>query len=169
MPRTTHRELITQKYVIHTILRDQISPPDDADEATRQLQMDLAILDAIKNTRYLRARDPVPKSGNLHLAWNYAQSPAHDERYLNMMRVSPTVFDVILDLIKDHPAFFNNSNVPQKPVEQQLAATLFRMGRYGNGASVEDVARVCGSSEGDVVNATRRCFDAIESLHDIFI
>jgi hypothetical protein len=43
------------------------------------------------------------------------------------------------------------------------------MGRFGNGASLEDVARVSGSSEGAVVNYTNRCFKAIEDLHDLFV
>jgi len=86
-----------------------------------------------------------------------------------MLRVSPGVFQVLLNLIEEHSIFQNNSNNPQKPVEVQLATTLYRMGRYGNGASLEDVARICGGSEGDVKNATRWCFDAIESLHDLFI
>ncbi|KAI0041849.1 hypothetical protein FA95DRAFT_1584608 [Auriscalpium vulgare] len=38
------------------------------------------------------------------------------------------------------------------------------MGRYGNGASVMDVARDAGVSEGSVVNFTTRCFTAIESM-----
>jgi len=65
--------------------------------------------------------------------------------------------------------FANNSNNAQTPVEQQLAVTLFRMGRYGNGASLEDIARQGGCSEGSVENYTNRCFDVIESLHDLFV
>ncbi|KAG6880686.1 hypothetical protein C0992_003027, partial [Termitomyces sp. T32_za158] len=65
-----------------------------------------------------------------------------------MLRVSPIVFDTILTLIQDHPVFANNSNVPQASVEEQLAVTLYQMGRYGNAASVEDVARIAGISEG---------------------
>ena len=86
-----------------------------------------------------------------------------------MFWVSLGLFQVLLHLIEEHPVFWNNSNIPQKPVEVQLETTLYCMGRYGNGASLEDVARICGSSEGDVKNATCRCFDAIESLHDLFV
>lgn len=79
------------------------------------------------------------------------------------------VFDVILDVIKDHEVFTNNSNVPQTPVDQQLAVALYRLGRYGNAASLEDVAWVAGCSEGSVENFTNRVFTAIESLHDTFV
>jgi len=75
----------------------------------------------------------------------------------------------ILDLIEDHPVFRNDTNLGQTPVEQQLAVTLFRMGRYGNGASVEDIARAAGCSEGSVENYTNRCFEAILSLHGQFV
>jgi hypothetical protein len=86
-----------------------------------------------------------------------------------MLRVSPLVFLTILDLIEDHPVFRNDTNLGQTPVEQQLAVTLFRMGRYGNGASVEDIARAAGCSEGSVENYTNRCFEAILSLHGQFV
>lgn len=109
------------------------------------------------------------KLGNLGLAWEYAQSPADHKRFVNMVRVSPQVFDVISALIEDHPTFQNNSNSPQTDIRTQLAVTLFRMGRYGNGACLEDIARQAGHSEGSVENFTSRCFDAIESLHDVFV
>jgi hypothetical protein len=57
----------------------------------------------------------------------------------------------------------------QTPVAQQLAITLYRMGRFGNAASLEDLARVGGCSEGSVENYTERCFEAIEALHDVFV
>ncbi|KAJ6616864.1 hypothetical protein B0H10DRAFT_1798595 [Mycena sp. CBHHK59/15] len=56
-----------------------------------------------------------------------------------MLRVSPMVFAVILELIQDHTIFTNNSNVPQTPVDVQLAVTLYRLGHYGNAASLEDI------------------------------
>jgi hypothetical protein len=86
-----------------------------------------------------------------------------------MLRVSPHVFDTVLSLIEHHPAFRNNSHYPQTPVEIQLSVTLYRMGRYGNGASVQDIARVAGCSEGSVENYTNRCFNAIEDLQEVFI
>ena len=43
------------------------------------------------------------------------------------------------------------------------------MGCYGNGASLEDISQIAGISEGSVELFTERCFEAIESLHDIFV
>ncbi|KAJ8582016.1 hypothetical protein M405DRAFT_687472, partial [Rhizopogon salebrosus TDB-379] len=111
------------------------------------LNMDINCLLAIQQARYLQSRTPVLKSGNLHLAWEWAQSPADHHRFVNMLRVSPEVFQVILGLIEDHPVFHNESNQAQESVEVQLGVTLYRMGRYGNGASLEDIARTAGCSE----------------------
>lgn len=86
-----------------------------------------------------------------------------------MLWISPTVFNNLLSLIENHPIFKSENNHGQAAVELQLAVTLYRMGRYGNGASVEDVARMAGCSEGSVENYTRRCFTAILSLHDQFV
>ncbi|KIM50092.1 hypothetical protein SCLCIDRAFT_1187614, partial [Scleroderma citrinum Foug A] len=99
-------------------------------------------------TQYLQGRSPVLKSGTLHLAWEYAQSPADHHCFINMLHVSPEVFQVILSPIDNHPVFFNNSSHPQESVKVQLGVTLYRMGQYGNGASLEDIACVAGCSEG---------------------
>jgi hypothetical protein len=71
-------------------------------------------------------------------------------------------------MIEDHPIFRSHSPKPQAPVEYQLAVTLFRLGRYGNGASVQEIARQAGISEGTVEAYTARCFTAILAHHDTF-
>ena len=63
----------------------------------------------------------------------------------------------------------NHSNLGQTPVEKQLAVTLYHMGHYGNGASVDEVVRVAGCSEGSIENYTEHCFMAIEGLYDLFV
>ena len=122
------------------VLRDLISPSEDIEDATKQLDTDLQILQGIKRPHYLWGHPQVIKSGQLHLAWNYAQNPEDHQRFINMLQVSPGVFQVLLNLIEEHSIFQNNSNNSQRPVEAQLATTLYHMGRYGNGASLEDVA-----------------------------
>src|SRR5258705_9030145 len=66
-------------------------------------------------------------------------------------------------------AKFIIKNNPQAPVDVQLAVTLYCMGCFGNDASLEDLARTAGCSEGAVELYTDCCFQAIESLHDIFV
>jgi hypothetical protein len=163
------RDLLTPSFDDDDEEGDDCDAEADLLAKEAQLKLDLAILEAIKATRYLRTRPHVPKSGNLHLAWEYAQKEEDHGRFRGMLRVSPLVFSVILELIKDHPVFTNNSNVPQTPVDVQLAVTLYHLGHYGNAASLEDVARMAGISEGSVEAFTYRCFDAIEALHDMFV
>ena len=107
------------------ILRDSINPPADLEEMVQQLELDKETLNGIRNTRYLRERTHVPKKENLSLAWEYAQSPADHDRFINMLRVSPQVFYALLQLIEDHHIFQNNSNNSQTPVKIQLAVTLY--------------------------------------------
>ncbi|KAJ3505380.1 hypothetical protein NLJ89_g7453 [Agrocybe chaxingu] len=170
-PLTVHQKLLND-YMTSMLLRDVLTPRDrhSVEQALANSDTDMNALLAILLTRYPNGRDnPVPKEGNIHLAWRFSQNPAHHHRFVQMLRVSPQVFDTILTLIEEHPVFVNNSNNSQAPVEQQLAVTLLRMGRYGNGAAVEDIARQAGISEGSVEKYTERVFDAIESLHDLFV
>ena len=153
MARRNYHAIVKRAYMLYMLLRDTNTAQNRADslQLQQQLLSDLTILHGIDVTRYLRPRTRVLKAGNLHLAFDYAQNPHDHDRFLNMVRVSPQVFHVLLCLIEDHPIFFNNSHVSQTAVETQLAVTLFRMGRFGNGASLEDIARNCGISEGSVI------------------
>ncbi|KAF9237946.1 hypothetical protein BU15DRAFT_75557 [Melanogaster broomeanus] len=143
MARTTLHEQYIAAYVLLMILRAISHPPQTLDDLAQDLNLDISCLLAIQQTRYLQGCPPVLKSGSLHLAWEYAQSPADHHRFVNMLRVSPEVFQAILGLIDDHPVFYNQSDNPQEAIEVQLGVTLYRMGRYGNGASLEDIASVC--------------------------
>ena len=51
-------------------------------------------------------------------------------------------------------------------VHLQLAICLCRLGRYGNGAAVEEIAEWAGYSTGTVYNCTYRCEVALHGLHD---
>ena len=79
------------------------------------------------------------------------------------LRVSPDTFDRIVKKIANHPVFFNNSNCPQSPVEDQLAITLFCFGHYRNAASLDRVRKWAGTSKGLVKLATRRVMTALLS------
>lgn len=169
MPVIPLRRELINAYLLLMVTRTLFTPFRDLEEACQQFGIDVNTIIMIEQTRYLNGRHPIPKAGNLHLAWQYAQNPDDHHRFINMLRVTPLVFSTILQLIEDHPVFINRSNNAQMPVEQQLAVTLYRMGRYGNAASVEEVARVAGCGEGSVENYTNQCFTAIEGLHDLFV
>ncbi|KAJ3754242.1 hypothetical protein EV360DRAFT_51991 [Lentinula raphanica] len=88
------------------------------------------------------------------------------KRFRRNLRVSPSSFDKLLLKISDHTIFLSRGSAHQIPVQHQLAITLFRLGHFGNSASVESVAQWAGMSAGMVVNATRRVMVAFLSLHD---
>ena len=165
---SVHKDLLNQ-YILSMLMRQIFTPPQALEHRRQENDLDINSLLSILLTRYPNGRPRVPKLGNMGLVWDFVENPGNHHRFINMMRVTPIVFQTILTLIEEHPVFTNNSNNAQTPVEQQLAVTLFRMGRYGNGASVEDIARQGGCSEGSVENYTERCFEAIESLHDLFV
>ncbi|KAG2335476.1 hypothetical protein BDR05DRAFT_898434 [Suillus weaverae] len=149
MARHTLHEQYLRSYLILIVLRILFHPAETVEEAAQQLHCDISCILAIRQTRYLQGRSPIAaKASSLHLAWEYAKSPSDHDRFTNMLRISPTVFEVLLDLIEDHPVFYNNSHNSQTPIQTQLAVTLYRMGRYGNGGSLEDIARHAGISEG---------------------
>jgi len=108
---------------------------------------------------------PVKKLGqlDLHLT-NFRQH--HPDRFRKKLRVSPLVFDRLVELIEDHSIFHNNSNVPQRPIPIQLAIFLVHVGHYGNASSPEYVAQWAGVCVGTVINATYRCLVAFLALHD---
>ena len=91
----------------------------------------------------------------------------HDpKRFRHNLRVSAGTFDHLLEMIKTHPIFLNDTNNPQGPVSKQLAIAMFRFGHNGNAASVEAVAQWAGVSAGTIVNCTRRVMIAFLALHD---
>ncbi|KAF8218045.1 hypothetical protein K438DRAFT_1555838 [Mycena galopus ATCC 62051] len=63
--------------------------------------------------------------------------------------------------LEDDPVFFNNSNHPQLPVEQQIAVALYRFGHDGNAASIQAVANWAGLGKGTVHLITRHVMTAV--------
>ena len=175
MARVKERERVIHAYHLYMLIRELFRRPSspkrarDFEQLCAAFQDDIRILHAIQSTRYLRPRLRVPRVGNLASVWKYAEDPAFHPHFQSMLRVSLLIFDIILNLIKDHPIFHSNSNVPQTDIKFQLAITLYRLGHYGNAASVGDIARNFGYSEGAVELFTQRCFQAIESLHGHFV
>jgi hypothetical protein len=172
MPQPSVHNAAKKTYLQHMVWQNVVTPIEDMslEDSVRQLQLDIKILEEIRNVRYLSGRtNRIPKQGNLHLAFVYAEEPQNHHHFTHMLRVSPYIFEVLVNLIRDNPVFHNNSQNTQMPVDYQLAVTLYRMGRFGNGASLEDIARNAGVAKGTVELYTRRCFDAIESLHDYFL
>jgi hypothetical protein len=115
--------------------------------------------------RVLEVCPPVQKLGQLSL---YLTNFRHDhpDRFRKKLRVSPPVFDCLVELIEDNGVFHNNSNIPQHPICIQLTIFLVRLGHYSNASSPEYVAQWAGVCIGMVINATNRCLVAFLALHD---
>ncbi|KAF9789505.1 hypothetical protein BJ322DRAFT_1042529 [Thelephora terrestris] len=104
MPRQSYRSLIIRSYLISMVVRTIFAPPMEniEEQATlliTNLLVDLEILHALRNTRYLLPRIPVPKHSNLHLVHEYAQNVLFQDRFELMLRVSPYVYEVLINLI----------------------------------------------------------------------
>jgi hypothetical protein len=125
---------------------------------------DLLVLRVITETRVLNP-NLVAKCSQLDLI--LVDFRFHDpKRFRHNLRVSASTFDHLLEMIKTHPIFLNDTNNSQGPVSKQLAIAMFRFGHNGNAASVEAVAQWAGVSGGTIVNCTRRVIIAFLALHD---
>ena len=121
----------------------------------------------LRSLRILRCNPKVPKASQLHLLHSW-----HDGNISQFRRavcVDPATFDAIVEMIRDQAIFHNNSNIPQIPVENQLAIFLFRAGHYGNAATPEAIRHWAGISPGTVVNATNHVAITIHAFHDTAI
>ncbi|ESK82493.1 hypothetical protein Moror_8526 [Moniliophthora roreri MCA 2997] len=59
-------------------------------------------------------------------------------------------FDKLVEAISWNPVFHNKSNVPQSPVDHQIAVALYQFGHYGNAASTIKIALWAGIGFGTV-------------------
>ncbi|OBZ71019.1 hypothetical protein A0H81_09532 [Grifola frondosa] len=132
----------------------------DAIESLEQLMQSYAALrDDILHRRVLNPGKPIPKMSHLPLLFWHADYSPRDFRRL--VRMAPATFEHILSLIENHQVFKNNSNNSQAPVRDQLAVTLYRLGRYGN-VTLGDIAEWAGT----VDNCTKRVMVALIDQHN---
>ncbi|KZV63791.1 hypothetical protein PENSPDRAFT_589365 [Peniophora sp. CONT] len=148
-------------YISYMAVRLALLPPQDATALLDQLRDDCIAIHKIMTLCYLNPRPEVPKIANLSVAWEYTADPAHHDRFTDMLRVSPHVFETILEKIRRHGIFKSRSDRKQVDPRIQFAVILFRMGHYGNGASVREIARWAGIAEGSVETYTNRCMEAL--------
>lgn len=125
------------------------------------------LLKYMKENCVLEPRPTNPKASQLYLLNHWADHNL--QTFRAKLCVNPTTFKRLLELLKDHHIFYNNSNSPQLPVEVQLAIYLARAGHYGNGSSVVEIATWAGVLVGLVRKATVRVMIALISLHNLAI
>ena len=64
----------------------------------------------------------------------------HPAIFHSYLRIDPSCFDDLIEVIKDDEVFQNNYNNPQMAVNEQLSIALYRFGHYGNAVSTMKVA-----------------------------
>ena len=73
---------------------------------------------------------PSPSLDLSSLHGSMPRTQQHHDLFVQMLHIPPHAFEVLHELIKDHPVFQNNS-------DYQLAVTLYRMGHFGNAAVLQ--------------------------------
>ncbi|KIJ61906.1 hypothetical protein HYDPIDRAFT_95658 [Hydnomerulius pinastri MD-312] len=137
------------------------SSSSSEDELLAASGMMLRALGSLYSRRYLAERQPINKSGkNLLLLltdWKFSRP----EIFCAHVRMTPECFDLLLAALQTDPVFHNNSNLPQMPVDMQLAIALYRFGHYGNAISTTMVGLWAGIGFGTVRLITNRVLTAL--------
>lgn len=126
-----------------------------------------ALEEEVRGTRRLQYFPPRPQVNGFEALWNRREN--HPDEFRRLVRMPPKAFNDLVLLIKDSQHFANDSNNPQSPVDQQLAVFLFRVGHYGNAASIDRIAFFFGISTGSVINFSNRVLQAILELHNVYV
>lgn len=147
-----------RKQTIKTVNRkvEKLALSDDDEEELFEMT---DLLFGLETTRVLNSSLSIPKLSQFReyiLKW-------HDEEFINTFRMEKRLFEQLVDKIKDHSVFHNNSSRKQADVYIQLALTLKRFGHDGTGNSVNQLAAYFGISKGSVGDFTKRCMIAIEA------
>ncbi|KAF8578055.1 hypothetical protein K439DRAFT_1648881 [Ramaria rubella] len=121
----------------------------------------LSLLAELHSTRYLQDRIHIPKNGVQLWLTLFHYKAEHLALFRSLLWVTLSTFDALLSKIQDHAVFQNNSEKQQLPVNQQLAVVLYRLGHYGNAASMQKVGLWAGFGYGTVDKCTRRVLTAV--------
>ncbi|EJD42779.1 hypothetical protein AURDEDRAFT_67179 [Auricularia subglabra TFB-10046 SS5] len=116
-----------------------------------------AALATIVSQRYLSSRGSITKP--IQPTLDFVLTVSRRERpdiFRSYFRVDPETFDDLLTSIEDNNAFQNDTERVQIPLDKQLAVTLYRMGHYGNGASLLKLMILSGLGIGTLQLVTRR-------------
>jgi hypothetical protein len=92
---------------------------------------------AILAKRYLIPRSKIEKAPPIS---EFLLTRLEDKRFKQQFRMHRDSFVKLCNLVSTNPVFHNNSNCPQRPVADQMMVALWRLGCFGNGASVGMIA-----------------------------
>lgn len=103
---------------------------------------------------------PKPQRGQLWFTLNIYKYENTD-LFRSYLRITPSGFDNLVSVLESHPVFQNKSNNLQIPVNHQIAVLLYRLGHYGNSASLTKVGHWAGLGHRTIDLITRRVLTAI--------
>lgn len=99
----------------------------------------------IKSKRYIcQRKHKVPKPVTKARRLDYLLNQIDSNGFVNELRMDKSSFDALYNLIEDHPLYESSDQRPQTDIRLQLAIVLERLGTYGNGTSVQKLARRSG-------------------------
>ncbi|KNE95046.1 hypothetical protein PSTG_11639 [Puccinia striiformis f. sp. tritici PST-78] len=172
MPRQTERgsAITRMTRIIHQHVQGamiELALNDKSAESSEDSDLEDALVSLImlKKNRYLAPRVRLGRAPEIT---KYLFS-LDDIRFKQEFRMCQESFHQLVSEIRDHPVFQNRSNIPQRPVQDQLMVTLKRMGTYGNGASVGMLARFFRISEGTVILYCSRTIETILALEERYV
>ncbi|KAL9934373.1 hypothetical protein V8E36_006829, partial [Tilletia maclaganii] len=138
---------------------------DTEDDLSRHILLAARFYDSLSALRTLHPRRDKRQTVKLHVQLQQLRvsgSPSDIRTFRRLVRVLPEAFDHLVSILTPHEIFANKDpRRSQAPVAEQLAVTLYWLGRNGNGGGTEDVALACGCVEGSVHLFVRRVVDAL--------
>ncbi|GJJ11590.1 hypothetical protein Clacol_005825 [Clathrus columnatus] len=123
----------------------------------------LILLISLHETRYLRSRISIPKTDQLLDLILDEYKIWHPDLFRCYLHISPAAFDTLLSKLQNDEIFHNQSENNQIAVGRQIAVALYRLGHYGNAASMQKVTLWAGMGYGTVDLCTRRVLMAISN------
>lgn len=147
MPRLSTRQRILRQLseVVDTFfLLEMLDANDDSDI----LELFMLLQVCYGNQRYIErpihySMKAEARAARIEFVLNY-----DDRHFAQEARMSKTCFWRVVDELKDNPVFSNESHRNEDTPHHQLLITLFRLGKYGNGAGIGHTASyLCSGTE----------------------
>lgn len=123
------------------------------------------MINSFKYLRYIRERKRLQFTTDLR---DRVIDSYPVERFKEMLRLTPSQFEDLVDLIRENPCMRSGNSIPPREVIRiKLKVALFRLGTRG--ISEAKVASIFGISDGSVSAYTWQCIYAIEDLMPQFV
>ncbi|XP_049306164.1 uncharacterized protein LOC125776685 [Bactrocera dorsalis] len=161
MPRKSEKTKILDFIVDNC--EDQIADVNDADDAAVDDILDCSMEEVIIILQCRRGIEKfIPKS----ITWRLdVLSELDDTRLKQMLRVDRFQFTHLVGLIKTDEVFNRLHSCKQFSIELQVAVVLYRLGAYGENASIRKIASIFGIGDGSTIGViTERVFKAFQRL-----